>query len=511
MIKRVKTREKPWDMIIVGGGATGVGCAVDAASRGFDVLLLELNDFGKGTSSRSTKLIHGGVRYLKQGKISLVKEALKERGILLKIAPHLVEKLEFIIPCYSFWQKFYYGCGLKIYDLLSGRYSFGKSRVLSKKLTAEKLPTIKKEGLAGGVIYYDGQFDDSRLLIDLAKTACGSGAVLLNYAAVIELLKNEKGMVSGAKFLDSESGEVFEASAKVVINASGAFCDSIRKFSDRDSANLLAASQGIHLVFDSTFLQNNRAVMIPKTSDGRVLFAIPFHGKTMIGTTDTPINSTEFEPEVLDTEIDFILQTAKKYFAKPPGRADVLSVFAGIRPLVKSSGTGNTAKLSRGHTIEIDRSNLLTITGGKWTTYRRMAEDAVDQAIEIAELDEIDAVTKELAVNNDRICALGELIGENPHLAAEIHPDFDYQHAEVVYAVNSEMARTVEDVLARRTRMLFLDARAAIASAPKVAELMARELGKGEDWILEQLRSFNAVAEKYLIPRGKTDSDQFER
>ncbi len=499
IIDRIKNREKPWDFIIIGGGATGVGCALDAASRGFDVLLLEQNDFGKGTSSRSTKLVHGGVRYLAQGNLSLVREALKERGLLLKNAPHLVEKRAFIVPCYSLWQKFFYGTGLKIYNLLSGKYGFGKSVILSKKETIAKLPNIYQKNLRGGVLYFDGQFDDARFLIDLAKTAAENGALLLNYAGVFGFAENSGGKISAVNFADEETGEVFEIKTKIVINAAGAFCDAVRRFSLENSKNIIAPSQGIHLVFDKSFLQSENALMIPKTSDGRVLFAIPFHNKTLVGTTDTPINSAELEPSALENEIEFILETAKNYLAKPPRKEDVLSVFAGIRPLVKSTNTKNTAALSRDHTIEIDEKNLLTITGGKWTTYRRMAEDAVNQALKLGGFENRKCVTQDLKIKNDRVEFLRKIIEENPFLAEKIHEDFEYQKAEIVHAVGFEMARTVEDILARRTRILFLDAKSAVDSAPLVAEIMAKILGKDKNWIERQILRFNETAKKYLI------------
>ena len=384
MLDRVRSRKEPWDIVIIGGGSTGIGCAVDAASRGFDVLLLEQHDFGKGTSSRSTKLVHGGVRYLEQGNISLVREALRERGILEKNAPHIVSRQAFTIPCYSLWQKAYYGIGLKFYDLLAGKYSFGKSRILSKSETLVNLPNVNDRNLKGGVEYFDGQFDDTRLLIDLAKTAAKSGAAVLNYARVFGLQKDQTEKIHSVQFTLAESGEAFSVKTKVVINATGAFCDEVRKLSDTESDNLITPSQGIHLVFDKSFLRSEYALMIPKTSDGRVLFAIPWHDKTLVGTTDTPIKNADLEPKPLDDEIDFVLETCNKYFAKSPTRDDVLSVFVGIRPLVKSSGASNTATLSRDHTIEIDDANLLTITGGKWTTYRHMAEDAINKAIELA-------------------------------------------------------------------------------------------------------------------------------
>jgi glycerol-3-phosphate dehydrogenase len=513
MFERVKKREKIWDFVIIGGGATGVGCAVDAASRGFDVLLLEQSDFGKGTSSRSTKLVHGGVRYLAQGNLSLVKEALKERGILKRNAPHLVKIQSFIVPCYSLWQKFFYGTGLKTYNLLSGKYGFGKSRILSKTETIAKLPNIKRDGLRGGILYFDGQFDDTRLLIDLVKTAVEQNATVLNYAKVVGLTVNSDGKIDGVKFQNAETGEKITAKTKVVINATGAFCDEIRRLSDDKAEKIIAPSQGIHLVFDKSFLPSENAVMIPKTSDGRVLFAIPWHGKTLIGTTDTPIETADLEPRPLESEIEFILQTAGKYLAKPPKREDVLSVFVGIRPLVKSSNKQNTAALSRDHTIEINAANLLTITGGKWTTYRRMAEDAINQAIAANDLTDVKSATENLKIHGfcedserfDNLAIYGadaekieELIKEISSLAEKLHDDLPYCAAEIVWAARFEMAQTVEDALARRTRALFLNARATIEIAPRTAEIMARELGKDKDWIDEQIKDFNALAKNYL-------------
>lgn len=514
MIERVRLRENLWDFIVIGGGATGVGCAVDAAARGYEVLLLEQSDFGKGTSSRSTKLVHGGVRYLEQGNVSLVMEALKERGILRRNAPHLVKDLAFIVPNYEWWETPFYGVGLKIYDLLSGKYGFGKSKILSKKETLRLLPTIRQEGLRGGVIYYDGQFDDARLLINLVATAAEQGATILNYARVFNLTKDADGFVSGVEFIDEESGQLFRAQAKAVINASGAFCDSVRRMSDQTAKSIIAASQGVHIVLDKSFLPTENAIMIPHTSDGRVMFAIPWHNSTLVGTTDTPVEKATLEPKALKEEIDFLLFTAQKYLHKPPTREDVLSVFTGVRPLVKTSGAKNTAALSRDHMIEIDARGMLTITGGKWTTYRRMAEDAVGQAATLAKLPEKPCVTKDLKIHGfcedtDEFKDLAiygsdagkiiDLIKEDENLGAKLHPALSYTKAEIVWAAREEMARTVEDALARRTRALFLNARAAIEIAPQTAKIMADELGRDEKWQAEQVKDFNKIAENYLI------------
>ncbi len=481
------SRQKTWDLIIIGGGATGVGCAVDAASRGYSVLLLEQHDFGKGTSSRSTKLVHGGVRYLEQGNISLVMEALKERGILRNNAPHLVSDLAFVVPNYDWWEMPFYGVGLKIYDLLSQKYRFGKSQILSKEETIKRLPTINSEGLRGGVVYFDGQFDDTRLLINLAQTAAKQGAVLLNYARVFELTKDEQNIVNGLSFIDEESGELHSMQAKVVINATGAFCDSIRNLSDSNATKLISPSQGIHIVLDKSFLPTDHAIMIPHTSDGRVMFAIPWHSHTLVGTTDTEIETATLEPKALEEEIEFILETAKKYLHKPPQREDILSIFTGIRPLVKASNATNTASLSRDHTINIDSFGLLTITGGKWTTYRKMAEDAVNNAATLAKLEEKICVTKEL-----KIFESPENFGE------KLHEKLEYTVEDVLEGILHEMARTIEDILARRTRALFLNAKIAIEIAPKVAEIMAKEMNKDEIWQIDQVKQFQQVAENYL-------------
>ena len=516
MLERVRGREKIWDIVIIGGGATGVGCAVDAALRGFDVLLLEQSDFGKGTSSRSTKLIHGGVRYLAQGNFSLVREALEEREILRRNAAHLVTAQPFVVPCYSFWQKYFYGAGLKFYDFLSGECGFGKSKIISKTATVEKLPNVKRQKLRGAVVYFDGQFDDTRLLINLAMTAVENGATILNYAKVFGLTKTLQNQVEGVKFQDLETGANFETRTKVVVNATGAFCDAVRKLSDENAEKIIAPSQGVHLVFDKKFLPSENALMIPKTSDGRVLFAIPWHGKTLIGTTDTPIERIDLEARAFDEEIEFILENAGKYLVKSPKRADIQSVFAGIRPLVNSAAGKTTARLARDHTIKIDKSNLLTITGGKWTTYRRMAEDTIDQAIKIGSLGAAECRTKNLKIhgccqNAEKFGDLAiygadaekiqKLIEENTNLAGKLHADLPYRAAEIVWATRFEMARTVEDALARRTRALFLDARAAIAIAPQVARIMARESGKNEAWIDQQIQAFTETARNYQLIR----------
>src|SRR5215471_8644940 len=496
MVARIAHRTTPWDIVVIGGGATGMGVAVDAATRGFDVLLLEAKDFGKGTSSRSTKLVHGGVRYLEQGNVSLVMEALKERGLLRQNAPHLVSDLAFVVPNYSWWEAPFYGIGLKLYDMLAGKYGFGKSRVLSYDETLERLPTLQTEGLRGGVIYYDGQFDDSRLLIHLAATAADHGAALVNYMPVIGLLKDEEGYINGVVGRDDENGKEYSIEAKVVINATGMFTDRIRQMADSAVTAMIEPSQGIHLVFERSFLEGDTAIMVPHTSDGRVMFAIPWHGHTLVGTTDTPIEEPSYEPRPFEEEIQFILDTATLYLSRPPKRSDVLSVYVGIRPLVKAGGpTAKTSAISRDHTIHVDNSGLLTITGGKWTTYRHMAEDCVDHAITLGRLREEPCVTKTLKIHGYRkhtedlgtlwvygsdADAILDIAARDSRLSTQLHPDLPYIGAEVVWSARQEMARSVEDVLARRTRALFLDAKAASEMALQTASIMAEELHYGE-------------------------------
>jgi glycerol-3-phosphate dehydrogenase len=515
-----------WDIAVIGGGATGVGIAVDAASRGFKVCLLEQSDFAKGTSSRSTKLIHGGVRYLQQGNISLVMEALEERGILRANAPHRVKDLPFVIPNYAWWEAPFYGIGMKVYDLLAGRYGFGKSRHLSKSEVLELIPTLEPHDLRGGVLYHDGQFDDARLLIDLAHTATEQGAILLNYAAVTSLDHDESGRVTGLTFRDQETQLDHMIHAKCVINATGAFTDTVRKLDDTAAPPLIAPSQGVHVVLDRSFLPGTTAILVPRTDDGRVMFAIPWLGHTLVGTTDTPIDTPRPEPVPQAAEVDFILDTCGRYLAKHPKRTDVLSVFAGIRPLVRASHSSRTAALSRDHTIEVSSSGLISIAGGKWTTYRRMAEDCVDRAITLTPFEKRSCVTRTLRIHGSDAAIANELITEKSGL---LHPLLTVTGDDVIAAVRDEMARTVEDVLARRTRALFLNARAAIEIAGTVAALIASQLNEltransvvsnelektpggaaatpsaqahldhDIHWQREQVRQFTATAQGYL-------------
>ena len=512
VIEKISAKNEKWDFIIIGGGATGVGSAIDASARGYKVLLLEQNDFGKGTSSRSTKLIHGGVRYLKQGNISLVLEALKERGILCGNAPHLVRNIPFVVPTYDWWEGTFYGVGLKLYDMLAGKYGFGASHSLSVEETLERIPTLETGGLRGGVVYYDGQFDDSRLLINMVQTANELGADLINYVKVTSLIK-ENDIITGVTALDTETGNECELKAKAVINATGVFSDSVRKMDDENVKPMIAPSRGTHIVLDKSFLPGDNSIMVPHTSDGRILFAIPWHNRVIIGTTDIEVDSPTLEPVAEKDEIDFLLTTAAKYLVKDPTRKDILSIFSGLRPLVKSGDEENTAAISREHTVSISRGGLITIAGGKWTTYRKMAEDTIDQAIAVAQLEHKPSATENLHLHgyltgkteDDALQFYGSDAEKIKKLCKEtslnnyLHPKFKIKEGEVIWAVRNEMARTVEDFLARRTRTLFLDVNASIEMAPKVATLMAKELNRNDKWIKEQTASFCKIAKKYLV------------
>ncbi|PSL35512.1 glycerol-3-phosphate dehydrogenase/oxidase [Chitinophaga ginsengisoli] len=504
-----------WDIIVIGGGATGLGIAMDAAQRGFHTLLLEQSDFAKGTSSRSTKLVHGGVRYLAQGDVGLVREALYERGLLLANAPHLAHDQEFIIPYYKWWQGPFYGIGLKLYDLLSGRLSLGPSRVIGRQKVIKALPAIRRDGLKGGIVYHDGQFDDSRLAINLAETASEQGAVLLNYFKVTSLRKDGNGKINGVSAKDLETREAYDFQAKAVINATGVFADDVLQMDEPGARPTIRPSQGVHLVLDASFLNSTSALMIPKTADGRVLFALPWHGKVLVGTTDTPLNDHSLEPQALETEINFILQTAGSYLQKAPTRADVLSVYAGLRPLAApQKDTDSTKEISRSHKIITAASGLITITGGKWTTFRKMAEDTVDTAIATGGLKAVPCATQTLHIHGyttapaapapldvygSDAAPINALITANPYLAEQLHPRLPYIKAQVVWAAHQEMARTVDDVLSRRLRALLLDARAAVEMAPAVAAILAAELGKDKTWEEEQVKAFTAIAAHYLL------------
>ncbi len=483
---------KDWDIVIIGGGATGLGCAVDTASRGYKTLLIEQYDFGKGTSGKSTKLVHGGVRYLAQGNIKLVKEALRERAYLLRNAPGVTSILPFVIPVYNLRGKWFYGMGLQLYDLLAGKLSVGKTKWLNKQQTLQYLPGINSTKLKGGILYFDGQFDDTRLSIELAKTAAAHGAIVLNYCAATSFIKTNE-TITGICFYDAINQTYYTVKTKAVINATGVFADAIMKMDKPLQPNTIKPSQGVHLVIDNKFFPSKAAMMIPKTDDGRVLFAVPWHNKVLLGTTDTPIANITIEPKPLDEEINFILQHANRYLSQTVTRNDVKSVFAGLRPLIKQKGKAKTSLLSRDHTIIVSNSNLVTITGGKWTTYRKMAEDAVSKAAKIAGLLPKKCITPTLRIGGN---------GEERKVYKDdfLQTDCVLSNADITYFVEQEMAITVEDILARRTRILLLNAEAARLSAPNVAMQMASLLQKDEVWIQEQITQFNELARQYVLP-----------
>jgi glycerol-3-phosphate dehydrogenase len=516
LLERLRARD-PWDILVIGGGATGLGAAVDAASRRYRTLLLEAHDYAKGTSSRSTKLIHGGVRYLAGGDIGLVRESLRERGLLRQNAPHLVYDRAFVVPAYSLWAKPYYGLGLKLYDLLAGQRSLGASRTISRSEALERIPTLEPAGLRGGILYYDGQFDDARLAIALFRTLLDLGGTALNHTPVTSLIKRG-GRVVGATARDDESGEEFPIEARAVINATGVFVDAIRRLDDPAAPALVEPSQGAHLVLDRSFLPGKSALMVPKTDDGRVLFAIPWHDRTLIGTTDTPVAETPLEPRPSPREVEFLLRHAARYLTRDPHPGDVLSAFAGLRPLVRPAHATETARISREHTIVVAPSGLVTIAGGKWTTYRLMGADVVDEARAVGGLPARPSATEGLAlhgwqdspswarlgdasgsVHGADGTALEAVLGERPGWDRPLHPRLPYRAGEVVWAARHEQARTVEDVLARRTRALFLDARASREAAPAVAALLAEVLGRDAVWQAEQVGQYSELANRYLI------------
>ncbi|SIS97968.1 glycerol-3-phosphate dehydrogenase [Chryseobacterium ureilyticum] len=511
------TNVKEWDFIVIGGGASGLGSALDAVSRGFKTLLLESHDFAKATSSRSTKLVHGGVRYLAQGDVGLVKEALKERGLLAKNAAHIVKNQSFIIPNYTWWGGIYYKIGLSVYDFLAGKLSLGKTKYISKSKTVEKLPTIEQNHLASGVVYQDGQFDDSRLAINLTQTIIEKGGSAVNYVKVVNLLKDDNDKIIGVVAEDQFSKQQYQLYAKVVINATGVFTNDILNMNNPKHGKLVVPSQGIHLVLDKSFLKSDDAIMIPKTSDGRVLFVVPWHDRALVGTTDTLLKDESFEPRALEEEISFVLNTARQYLSKKPTREDVKSVFAGLRPLAApKDGSKSTKEVSRSHKVIASDTGLISIIGGKWTTYRKMAEDTIDKAMQVHKLGNTTSKTEHLSIHGnikpeqvDRtnhlyvygsdIPAIKALQQSNPRFSQKIHPDHPFTVAEVVWAVRNEMAETIEDVLARRARLLFLDARAAIDSAHNVARIIAEERGQSEEWAQQQENEFIELAKGYLL------------
>lgn len=505
-------KTEQWDVVIIGGGASGLGAAVDAAKRGYKTLLLEKNDFAKGTSSRSTKLVHGGVRYLQNGDISLVIEALKERGIMKNNAPQLVKDMSFVIPFYDWWNSPFYGLGLKVYDMMAGKMGLGPSTLLNKEETIALINNVKQEGLKGGVIYHDGQFDDSRMAITLALTATELGATLLNYTEVVALNK-ENDLISGLELIDQETGVKHHIKAGAVVNATGVFSDQIVKMDQPNAKPLIRPSQGVHLVLERTFLDGPHAIMIPHTSDGRVLFAVPWHNHVVVGTTDTPIDNSSDEPTALEDEISFILENASEYMTKKPRRADVKSVFAGLRPLAaQQENSTQTKEISRHHKVNVSTSGLISVLGGKWTTYRKMGEDTINTAAIVGGLKEQKSKTRKLKLHgydqnvdlDDPLHVYGserskiESMGESKDNES-LSNKFYISKNLILWSVTEEMAIHIEDILARRARCLFLDAKETLRIAPKVAEIMAGALDKDEDWIAQELKNFNLISKNYIL------------
>jgi len=487
-------RPQQYDVAIIGGGATGLGVALDAAARGFSVVLVESHDFAGGTSSRATKLVHGGVRYLAQGNVSLVREALHERTTLLRNAPHLAQPLPFVMPSYKFWETPFYGTGLKMYDALAGKAGLGPTEFLSREHTLVCLPTARPQGLKGGVKYWDGQFDDARLALAIARTAASRGALLVNYCAATALL-HEQGKVAGLRCRDTESGREFKLRARCVINAAGVWVDQLRQQDGQAVGHpvrpMVAPSQGVHVVVDREFLPGDHALMVPKTADGRVLFGVPWLGKIILGTTDTPRGDLAREPRPFHEELQFILSEAGRYLTRAPRPEDIRSMWVGLRPLVKPQGDDgeNTKAISREHTVLVSRSGLVTVTGGKWTTYRAMAEDVLKTCAAKGLLARSRAgVTTDLKlVGGDLDPQAARPISDPPGLHAygseagrvAALPGTAHElgggltEAMVRFAVRHEYARTAEDVLARRSRLLFLDARLAGRLAAPVAAILA--------------------------------------
>jgi glycerol-3-phosphate dehydrogenase len=512
-LQQIAAATTEWDLLIIGGGATGLGIALDATSRGYKVLLVEQADFAKGTSSRSTKLVHGGVRYLAQGDVKLVREASIERGLLHRNAPHLVKDQNFIVPVYTLFDRLKYTVGLKIYDWIAGRLSLGSSVFISKKEIIKKIPGIRPNGLKGGVLYHDGQFDDSRLAINLVQSIWENGGYAINYMRVTHLLKDKNGKTSGAKVMDTEAKKAYELKAKAVVNATGVFVDDILQMDKPGSNKTICVSQGVHLVLDKKFYPSPEALMIPDTTDGRVLFAVPWHNKVVLGTTDTPVETASLEPQALEKEINFILETAGNYLSTKPQRSDVLSVFAGLRPLAAPQrGSQKTKEISRSHKIIVSTSKLFTILGGKWTTYRKMGEDMVNRIEKELQWHRKKTTTSSLPIHgfsadtdwNDPFYFYGS---DAPLLRLQMNgtanqwlsEELKIHRTQIVWAIDHEMARTVEDVLSRRTRALFLNARESQRIAPECAAIMAKVLGKDASWEKEQIDGFNKLAEQYIL------------
>lgn len=511
----LKKDNSEYDFIVIGGGATGIGIALEASARGYKTVLLEKSDFTKSTSSKSTKLVHGGVRYLAQGDVALVREACRERGLLRKNAPHLVKNQSFVIPTAGLWDELQYTIGLTLYDLMAGNLSLGRSKRISKKRALKRIATINPDKITAGVVYHDGQFDDSRLAINTLQSTDEMGGKVLNYTSVIGLHKDDHQKLNGVRVKDEITDEEFSVFGKNIINATGVFADEVMQMDNPEKKKTIAPSQGIHLMLDREFLPGDDAIMIPKTDDGRVLFAVPWHGKVVVGTTDTPVDRASLEPRALEEEVEFVLKTAGRYLTKAPQRSDVLSVFAGLRPLAAPEGDSKkTKEISRSHKIFVSDSGLLTMIGGKWTTYRKMGEDLVDRAEKERGWKHIETKTKHLKLHGykkevdledpmyfygtdkERILKLAE---QNPALDEYVSKKLKIKKAQVVWAVRNEMALNVEDFLARRSRAQLLDASESMNAAREVATVMAEELGKDEAWKKAQIEEYEKVTSGYLL------------
>lgn len=505
------------DIVVIGGGATGLGVAVDAAARGFSTVLLEADDFAKGTSSRATKLVHGGVRYLAQGNVPLVREALRERAVLLANAPHLAQPLPFVVPAYGWrgrlWDGPFYGAGLAVYDLLAGSARLGRTSFLGRRAALAAAPGLREDALVGGVRYWDGQFDDARVAVALARTAIRGGACVVNHCRVVGITRDSVGRIDGVEAEDRETGRRFVVHSRCVVNATGVWVDAVRRLDAPEARDMVAPSQGVHVVVERRFYPATTALLVPKTADGRVLFAVPWEGSVILGTTDTPRVDLPLEPRPFAAEIDFILAEAAKYLAQPPTRADIRSAWAGLRPLVKPGADVATKRISREHAIIVSPHGLVTVTGGKWTTYRAMAEDVLaacfranlleprpagaTRTLRLVGAPSPTAATTPLAappglhLYGTEAAAVASLPGADRELLPGL------SEAMVRFAARFEYARTVEDVLARRSRWLFLDARRAAEAATPVATILREELGSAFE-AAGSAASFASLAAAYL-------------
>ena len=499
-LHRICTIEK-WDIIVIGGGATGLGIALDATTRGLKTLLLEKGDFSSNTSSKSTKLIHGGVRYLKKIQFKLVIEAIQERKIILKNAPHLSKIIPFIIPVYSFWNLIYYSIGLFIYELLSFRSKIGRTSILSKNKTIENLAFIKKRKLKGGIRYFDGQFNDSQLCIDIARVASQNGATVINYFELIDIIKSNE-IITGIRCIDIKNNKKIILNCDILINATGIFADNILNLDSPNKSNIILPSQGIHLVLNENKGAQKNGLMLPLNIDNRVIFLIPWMGKVILGTTDTMIKGIYSEPKALEEEVDFLIRAYNSISSREINKNDILSVFTGLRPLVtiNNNNSTSTAALSREHFIFVSSSKMITIVGGKWTTYRKMAEEVVDTVFKIKKINKIPCSTKNISLDLSlaKKNSIKSLLMNDNTLSEKIHKNYPFTKAEVLYSIKYEMATSIEDILARRNRLLFLDAKASIESASEVASIFEKYLKKDRNWIINQINSFENFATKYL-------------